>query len=170
MRIVGDDVRRFSLKVDRSGDCWVWTGAKAPSGYGHFYFEGRIQPAHRVAWKLGGRSIPQGMILCHHCDNPPCVRLEHLFVGSSKDNYDDMAAKGRRGVAAGDRNGSRLHLERRPRGEQQSQAKLTVDSVRAIRAAYAAGGETYASLATRFGVSPALIRNVIKRRNWGHVA
>ena len=90
---------RFWDKVDRSGDCWNWTGALISTGYGHLSVgvgETKTQVlAHRLSyvWRYG--PIPDGFYVCHRCDNPKCVRPEHLFLGNQTDNMRDMAAKGR---------------------------------------------------------------------------
>lgn len=88
---------RFWAKVDISGDCWLWSGAiYAESGYGRLSFQRKALGAHRVAWQLVNGPIPDGMLVCHRCDNPPCVRADHLFLGTQSDNIADMWAKGRR--------------------------------------------------------------------------
>lgn len=86
---------RFWAKVDKSGDCWLWTGHKGSSGYGIFWIQRRPTQAHRLAYELSIGPIPHGLFACHHCDNPPCVRPAHLFLGTAKDNYWDARTKGR---------------------------------------------------------------------------
>jgi hypothetical protein len=79
------------------GPCWIWTGSTGPNGYGHIW-GGPTLPlfvATHVAWTFTYGPIPSGLIICHHCDNPPCVRPEHLFIGSHHDNGLDRVAKGR---------------------------------------------------------------------------
>lgn len=87
--------RNFWDRVDKTGECWLWTGARARKDYGAVRFQGRQQPAHRVAWQLTFGPIPGGLFVLHHCDNPPCVRPDHLFLGTQADNMADKVAKGR---------------------------------------------------------------------------
>jgi len=90
---------RFWAKVDRSGDCWVWIGTRWPTGYGQMRGDGRQLMAHRVAWQIVKGPIPEGLFVCHKCDNPPCVRPDHLFLGTAADNTRDRDVKGRNGYA-----------------------------------------------------------------------
>lgn len=84
-------------KVQKAGpdECWPWIAAKYRKGYGHLNDLGRTKAAHRVAWELTNGAIPDGMFVCHHCDNPSCCNPAHLFLGSAKDNTLDMIRKGR---------------------------------------------------------------------------
>lgn len=96
---------RFWSKVDQSGDCWEWTAAANRQGYGKFKARSYVLvPAHRHSWELANGPIPAGMYVCHRCDNPRCVRPDHLFLGTHQDNVTDMMAKGRhryeRGIVA----------------------------------------------------------------------
>jgi hypothetical protein len=96
---------RFWQHVDMSGGlfaCWPWTGATFHWGHGAVKVNGRPWGAHRIAWELTRGPIPDGLLICHHCDNPPCCNPAHLFVGTHThlDNVRDMDAKGRRGKAA----------------------------------------------------------------------
>lgn len=88
---------KFWDHVDCQGEdeCWCWTASRLPSGYGRVRFEKKSTYAHRVAWILTHGPIPEGMVVCHHCDNPPCCNPKHLFVGTQADNVHDRDRKGR---------------------------------------------------------------------------
>jgi len=94
---------RFWAKVNKNGPtpehalgpCWVWTGARSQFGYGNLTTNGKQENAHRVSWEIHFGPIPDGIRVLHACDNPPCVRPFHLFLGTQKDNNRDREAKGR---------------------------------------------------------------------------
>lgn len=75
--------------------CWEWVGAKLVRGYGHLSHEGKYLLAHRVSYELHNGPIPDGLLVLHSCDNPACVRPDHLWVGTPKQNTEDMHKKGR---------------------------------------------------------------------------
>lgn len=88
---------RFWRYVNKTGECWAWTGGTANDGYGRLYISERdgSVAAHRFSYQLHNGEIPAGLIVCHRCDNPPCVRPDHLFLGTHLDNVRDMFSKGR---------------------------------------------------------------------------
>jgi hypothetical protein len=153
---------RFWRRVDKSGDCWLWRGGRANSGYGLAYSaENRKTTAHRIAYELGVGGIPRdGSYVCHGCDNKLCVRPSHLFLGTAKENMADMIAKGR---------GSWPGPKSPHRGERTPNARLTEIDVRWIRWAYAYSGASHAAIARVFGVATETVRKLLLRRTWGHV-
>jgi len=89
---------RFWSKVTKGAGCWEWTASTDHKGYGKLAEggrQGRTLSAHRVSYELNVGPIPDGLLVLHRCDNPPCVRPDHLFVGTHTDNAQDMAKKGR---------------------------------------------------------------------------
>jgi hypothetical protein len=197
------DEQRFFAKtkladVPRPGmetPCLEWT-ASLTRGYGQFWLGGKQVKAHRTAWEMEHGPIPDGMDVLHKCDNPPCVADEHLFLGTKMDNVADMVAKGRQAsgdangsrihpesrprgdehwarrqperLARGDRSGARLHPERWRRGENHSLAKLNEEKVRAAFRLRAQGW-TQTRIAAEFGVNQTIISDVLLRKIWKHV-
>ncbi len=150
----------FWSKVDKSGGddaCWLWTAGLFPSGYGHFYVDGKHCGAHRYAWILTNGAIPNGLEVLHNCptgDNQRCVNPSHLFLGTQQDNVDDMYAKGRAGKC---------------NGEDQHLSKLTAGDIPRIRSTYLRGSVTLQQLADVYHVSFSTIHCVIKRTTWKHI-
>lgn len=81
--------------VEPNSGCWLWDGAATTLGYGLFYEAGKTVYAHRESWRRANGEIPTGMEVCHRCDVPLCVNPSHLFIGTHKENFRDMAGKGR---------------------------------------------------------------------------
>jgi len=131
--------------------CWLWIRALDISGYGsipvgHTSRKNGNERANRFSWKLHKGEIPKGMLVLHRCDVPSCVNPDHLFLGTSKDNYDDMVAKGRKA-----------------KFDYTKVTKLSWDNVESIRR-YKQEGRSGRELASQYGVSPALISMIGSRQ------
>lgn len=157
IRGLSENVRFFNKvePVTESG-CWLWTAA-TQQGYGRFGTDDRKTVlAHRYSWAVVHGSIPHGMHVCHKCDTPACVNPDHLFLGSDKDNIEDMYRKGRGNNAA-----------RGPKGTRSSFAKISEATVLDI---YATRGiESMDKTAKRLGVSRSTVAHIRSGRQWSTV-
>lgn len=141
---------------DATCGCWEWTGSKR-NGYGRMIIGSRkdgtrkSMSAHRVSYELEYGEIPDGMEVCHKCDNPSCVNPKHLFLGTRQDNIDDRERKGRNITFI---------------GEEQPRAKLTKKSVKDARWERAYKGTSFQALANRYGVSKKTMQNAINGVTW----
>lgn len=89
-------LKRFWEKVEKTADCWIWKAYKNRQGYGRIGTSaGKSINATRVCWVIHNGPIPEGYFICHKCDNPSCVKPDHLFLGTRQDNIDDMMRKKR---------------------------------------------------------------------------
>lgn len=146
---------RFWNKVNKEGDCWVWTGCILRN-YGGLQLNGRIVKVHRFSWELHFGTIPKGMSVCHTCDNPICVKPEHLFLGDAKSNAEDRERKGR----------GNHHLQQ---GELHHQAKLTTEQVISMRRVRKETGISYARLGKMFKISTMQAWDIVNGNGWRHV-
>lgn len=143
---------RFDKKVLRTDSCWEWVGARV-SGYGQFWISGRMRYAHIVAWEFANGPVPPEMEVMHSCDNPSCVRLAHLSVGTHLENMRDRDRKGRR-VA--------------PTGEDHGGAKLTEEQAKEVLQRRRAG-ELLESIADSFGITKTSVSRLTRGLAWKHL-
>lgn len=183
-------LRNFKKKIKVSDThsyngtpCQEWT-KNTRRRYGQFKLNRKMQRAHRVAWMIAHGEILDGLHVLHHCDNPPCTEVSHLFLGTHQENMDDREAKGRgnrpRGdrsfarlhperMPRGDKNGSRTHPERRPRGSVVRLAKLTEEDIPEVFR-LRSHGLTQLEIGVVLGVCNSAISHVLRRETWAHVS
>lgn len=161
---------RFWANVRIAGpdECWEWGRGRIPKGYGMFYIGGKPyarRSSHRMAWELTHGEIPEGMFVCHRCDNPPCCNPAHLFLGTPQENVLDRLSKGRCNYATGARHGTATRPERVARGERSGGAKLKDWQIPYIRTLLAAGVfQIHVALA--YGVTDPTISNIATGTTW----
>ncbi len=150
-------VERFWSNVRKTPTCHIWTGLRTNYGYGRIRIEGKNIKAHRLAWTLFRGPIPEGLWVCHTCDNPPCVNIEHLFLGTAKENSRDSSRK------------HRLHF-----GESNGFHKLSESQVSEILRRYQKGipgpgrnqPNSASGLAREFHVGVSTIHNIVNHKSW----
>lgn len=148
----------FWSKVDQSGgpeSCWPWIGARTASRpqRGYLKRDGKNIYAHRMAFVLCNGPIPNGLCVCHSCDNPICCNPSHLWLGTQAENTRDRDVKGR-------------CRARGPSGEASGMAKLTAQMVLDIRLAYIPGQITLAQVGKRFGISESHVSRIVRNHYW----
>lgn len=142
-----------SVDVGETPDsCWTWTGRTNRDGYGEIGGRQLTTPmVHRIVWRLVNGSIPASMKVLHRCDNPPCCRPDHLFLGTTQENVADMVSKGRQS-----------------RGMSRPNVKLSDEHVRQIRMLLQQG-VCRKDIARIFGVCRSTVGHIATRRQWSHV-
>lgn len=143
---------RFWSKADKTGECWNWLYSKNEYGYGHFYYNGKTFTASRLAWKLTNGEIPLGLEVCHICDNPACVRPQHLYLGTHKENMRESFRKKRSRIPG-------------LKGEAHYKTKLTLEQVEEIRSECTKGVQQK-FFALKYDLSPSAICSIVRERNW----
>lgn len=134
------DIERFWKHVGKTESCWTWRGGVNSQGYGQLNINHRCEGAYRISYTIHFGPIPPGMMVCHRCDNPPCTRPDHLFLGTGSDNVRDMYAKFRAGKAG-----------------------LIAAEIRDL---YLTGEHSYADLANRFSVHSTTISRILIGNVW----
>jgi hypothetical protein len=145
---------RFWAKVEKGPGCWAWTASRDKDGYGQFWFREKMRKAHVASFLMHVGEVPDGTQVCHTCDNPWCVRPEHLFAGTHQDNVNDKVTKGR---------------QARFLGEKNPAAVLTETDVRGIKQLLAAGNETLAAIGSKYGIAAPHVHHIKSGKLWAHV-
>lgn len=143
-------IQKYS-EVQPTG-CVHWTRFRDKNGYGLVQVDNRSRRVIRVVWELEHGPIPDGMIICHHCDDPPCINLDHLYLGTHSQNNADMVRRGRCA---------------RHKGESNPCAKVTEKIVLRIRAE--AQHTPQKDLCKTYGLSPGTVSMIVNRKRWTHL-
>lgn len=158
---VKSNEERFWSYVTKGNDdsCWIWTGGASQRRYGSFYVHlaennHLLVKPHRFSWELVHGKIPEGMYVCHICDNTKCVNPRHLFLGTQLDNVRDMYAK---------------HRNNNARGIGVNTAKLRDEDVVHIRKLMSSGTRTQTEIARMYGVHRHTIQLLVGRKTWKHI-
>ncbi len=138
-------------------ECIIWSGLLTDKGYGQFWLNGKSRRAHRTAWEIVNGPIPEGLIVCHKCDNPPCFNVNHLFIGTYADNSRDMHTKGRGKYGTS--------KPKPPKRDTHTAAKLSRADVAEIRI-YLAMGESQRKIAKLYGMSSSGISKLARGVSW----
>lgn len=138
-------------RLTPNGECREWSGYRLPGGYGRTTWHGIHVYSHRLAWELSSGPIPDDLWVLHHCDNPPCCRPEHLYLGTPADNAHDREIR-----------------QRGSRGEHQPKSLLTERDIPTIFA-MAGSGKTQREIGATFHVSQGAIWKVLTRQTWRHI-
>lgn len=149
-------IARFWERVDIrfENECWNWTGAVSDTGYGKACIgHQKTMNAHKLAYLLTFGDIPEGLFVCHICDNRACVNPNHLFLGTPKDNIRDMVSKGRGRYIS------------KP-GESNPAAKINRGIAEDIRSKYQAGGITMKAIGVQYGITGAQVRHIVRGIHW----
>lgn len=144
--------RRLKAKLEKRGDCLIWTGSTSSDGYGCLSVKGKNKAVHRLAWELENGPIPAGLLIRHTCDTPLCCNINHLLLGTNLDNKNDAVTRGRHN-----------------KGEDQRSAKLTENQVREIRDRYSTGDYTQKALAAQYSITQGALAQIVNRKTWKHI-
>lgn len=153
-RSLNEYLKDFYDQIDQKAfnECWEWRGVTNGFKYGRFIFYGKNFGSHRIAYMFQKGMLPNGLFVCHKCDNPICCNPDHLFIGTNSENIADCVSKGRQ-----------------VRGEKAPRAVLSNSDVLEIRKEYKKGKTSYKNLGKKYGVRNAAIYKIINRRTWKHL-
>lgn len=149
-----DPNERFWKYVQKTETCWIWSGGKTTGGYGKFNptHKSGWEKSHRFSWTLHFGEIPEGKVVCHKCNMKLCVRPDHLYVATSRENTLDAM---RDGLC--------------PIGEKHGMAKITEEQVKEIRLLHKPKEISMGFLAKKYGITKTQISRIINRKTWKHI-
>jgi hypothetical protein len=134
----------FDCLIEKTADCWLWSGSKDKDGYGIYHVCRVTKKSHRIAWEIAFGEIPKGLCVLHRCDNPACVRPDHLFLGTHADNVRDKHNKGRQG---------------------KGNTSIPDETVRKIIAMRKETGATFMAIGSAFGISHSQASRIFSGRS-----
>lgn len=148
-----DLLERLSKRshINPETGCIEWTGALMHQGYGHINWRGKVHRTHRLSYAAVNGDIPEGMFVCHKCDNPKCMNPEHLFLGTRSDNLADMVQKKRSTI-----------------GERNPMSKVNAATVQAIRI-WGQTGMFHKKIAEKFGITREAVGLILRGERWKYV-
>lgn len=147
--------------IEIKNGCWVWKGDLHPNGYGYTtnYETNKREHIHRVSFRIFKGEIPEGLYVCHHCDNRKCIAPHHLFLGTAKENMQDAKIKGRL-----------EHIKlMHPKGEKNTSSKLKESDMHEIRKLFGEGIKCTV-IARKYSVSSSVIYGIRDGKGWKHVS
>lgn len=146
-------MEQFFKKVEKTDSCWEWKAAiRGKSGYGCMKFKGKLIDAHRVSFMIHYGEIPEGLYICHSCDNRKCVNPEHLFLGTHKENMQDAFKKGRLVIPEG----IKFKLNHKPKNSRLK----TLEEVDFVKKAIKERTVTLYELARELNLPEQLLRDI----------
>lgn len=160
-------IARLEQAAEGSRECIIWPRKLDKHGRGRIWHDGKLMLASRWVWERTNGPIPMGKLVCHHCDNPSCINLKHLYVGTHADNMRDMRER-KRSFGATQREriteiGRQLGLRNTwARGSGNPKAKLTVEQVKAIQC----DARQTRLLVAEYGVNRATIQRIRNGTAW----
>jgi hypothetical protein len=142
---------RVKKRTVMQGECLIWMGSRTTAGYGMISINDKTSSLSRAVWESANGPIPPGMQVMHKCDNPPCCNIEHLTLGTPKDNQQDCTNK-----------------DRRPVGDRHYHSKLSSKDISGIRV-FLESGMKHKNIAEMYGVSKSNITVINRGKGWKHI-